>query len=126
LGVPPSVNPGGGNGRGLPDLAGNADENTGYNVRVDGVDTVIGGTSAVAPLTAGLIALINEKLGSSVGYLNPVLYGTVAKSGAFHDITEGNNDMTGLVGGYKAGPGWDPCSGFGSLNGGAILTSLEG
>jgi kumamolisin len=125
-GVPPSINPGGGIDRGLPDLAGNADENTGYKVRVDGLDTVIGGTSAVAPLTAGLIALINEKLGSSVGYLNPLLYSKLGPGGAFHDITQGNNDMTGLVGGYNSGPGWDPCSGWGSPDGGAILTGLQG
>lgn len=125
-GVPRSINPSGHLGRGLPDIAGNADENTGYQVRVDGLDTVIGGTSAVAPLAAGLIALINENLGTPVGYLNPLLYGTLGKRGAFHDITQGNNDMTRIVGGYKAAIGWDPCSGFGSPDGGAILASLQG
>ena len=125
-GVPPSVNPGGRTGRGLPDIAGDADENTGYQVRVDGVDTVIGGTSAVAPLTAGLIALLNEKLGTPVGYLNPLLYGALGPGGAFHDITKGNNDMTGLVGGYNAAPRWDPCSGWGSPDGSAILAGLRG
>lgn len=124
-GVPPSVNPGGRMGRGVPDIAGNADENTGYQVRVDGIDTVIGGTSAVAPLLAGLIALINEKLGAGAGYLNVLLYSKLGKSGAFHDITKGSNDLTGLVGGYKAGPGWDACSGFGSPDGAAILAGLE-
>jgi kumamolisin len=124
--VPPSINPGGHIGRGLPDIAGDADENTGYQVRVDGMDTVIGGTSAVAPLSAGLIALINEVLGAPVGYLNPLLYSRLGKSTAFHDITQGNNDMTGRVGGYKAGVGWDACSGFGSPDGGAILAGLQG
>jgi len=123
--VPASVNPGGRTGRGLPDIAADADENTGYQVRVDGVDTVIGGTSAVAPLSAGLIALLNEKLGAPVGYLNPLLYGTLAPGGAFHDITKGNNDMTGLVGGYNAAPRWDPCSGWGSPDGSAILSGLQ-
>jgi kumamolisin len=123
--IPPSVN-GGRIGRGLPDLAGDADENTGYNVRVDGLNTVIGGTSAVAPLTAALIALLNEKLSAPVGYLNPLLYSTIGNAGAFRDITQGNNDMTGLVGGYKAAAGWDACSGFGSPIGTAILTALEG
>jgi hypothetical protein len=70
--------------------------------------------------------LINEKLGSSIGYLNPVLYSTLDKGGTFHDITEGHNDMTGLVGGYKAAIGWDPCSGLGSPDGGAILAGLQG
>ena len=125
LGVPPSVNPGHHVGRGLPDVAGDADENTGYKVRVDGIDTVIGGTSAVAPLWAGLLALINEQLGTPVGYLNPLLSG-LAKSGGFHDITKGNNDITGLVGGYDAKIGWDACSGFGSPNGSAILAGLQG
>jgi kumamolisin len=125
LGVPPSVNPGHSSGRGLPDVAGNADEDTGYKVRVDGVDKVIGGTSAVAPLWAGLIALINQKLGTPVGYLNPLLSG-LANSGGFHDITQGNNDISGLVGGYSAKVGWDPCSGFGSPDGSAILAGLQG
>jgi kumamolisin len=124
-GVPPSVNPNGRIGRGSPDIAGDADENTGYQVRVDGVNTVIGGTSAVAPLTAGLIALLNDSLGAPVGYLNPILYSKLGKSGAFHDITKGNNDMTGLLGGYKAGPGWDACTGFGSPDGSALLAGLK-
>jgi kumamolisin len=125
-GVPTSVNPGGRVGRGLPDVAANADENTGYQVHVDGTDTVIGGTSAVAPLMAGLIARLNEALGVNVGYFNPLLYGTLGNSAAFRDITTGNNDMTGRVGGYQAGPGWDASSGFGSPNGGALLAGLQG
>src|SRR5271163_2495355 len=60
--------------RGVPDVAGDADEDTGYDVRVDGSDTVIGGTSAVAPLWAGLITRINSANGKSVGYVNPLLY----------------------------------------------------
>ncbi len=69
--VPPSTNPGGHKGRGVPDVSGDADPITGYSVRVDGTDTVLGGTSAVAPLWAGLIALMNQKLGRSLGFLNP-------------------------------------------------------
>jgi len=61
-------------GRGVPDVAGDADPSTGYNVLVDGQNTVIGGTSAVAPLWAGLVALLNQKLGKPVGFLNPKLY----------------------------------------------------
>ncbi len=61
-------------GRGVPDVAGNADPETGYNVVVDGQQAVIGGTSAVAPLWAGLLALINQSLGTNVGYINPLLY----------------------------------------------------
>jgi kumamolisin len=122
--VPHSVNSGHKGGRGLPDVAANADEQTGYQVRVDGVDTVIGGTSAVAPLMAGLVALLNEKIGTPVGYLNPLIYKTL-NSGLFRDITLGNNDMTGLVGGYKAGPGWDAASGLGAPDGNAILAALN-
>ena len=106
-------------GRGVPDVGGNADPNSGYNVRVDGQDTVVGGTSAVAPLWAGLIALMNQSLGKSVGFLNPALYGQVAAAGAFHTITEGNN------GAFKAGPGWNPCTGLGSPDGTEILAALK-
>ena len=121
--VPHSVNPGNRIGRGVPDVSANADENTGYKVRVDGLDTVIGGTSAVAPLMAGLVARLNEKLGTPVGYLNPLLYTTLADS--FNDVTVGNIDMTGLLhGNYKAAKGWDAASGLGSPDGGKILTAL--
>ena len=78
--VPKSVNSGHFVGRGVPDVAGNADPDTGYEVRVDGQDSVIGGTSAVAPLWAGLIALYNQKLGRPIGFLNPLLYSRVASS----------------------------------------------
>jgi kumamolisin len=119
--VPPSVNPGNQKGRGVPDVAGDADPFTGYQVDVDGSNTVIGGTSAVAPLWAGLIALMNQSLGKSVGYLNPTLYSQVAAAaGTFRDITMGNN------GSYSAGPGWDACTGWGTPNGDEILKNLSG
>jgi kumamolisin len=57
--------------RGVPDVSGDADPQTGYDVHVDGVDAVIGGTSAVAPLWAGLIARLNASQGRPIGYLNP-------------------------------------------------------
>ena len=117
--VPPSANPGGRGGRGLPDVAGDADPNTGYEVRVDGQNLVFGGTSAVAPLWAGLIALCNQKLDKPVGFLNPLLYGSLAGKGLCRDITAGNN------GAYAAGAGWDACSGWGTPNGAAILKALE-
>ena len=117
--VPPSVNPGKFKGRGLPDVAGDADPATGYSVKVDGSSEVVGGTSAVAPLWAGLITLFNQATAAPVGYFNPNLYAKVAASaGAFRDITSGNN------GDYKAGPGWDPCTGWGSPDGAVILQSL--
>jgi kumamolisin len=117
--VPPSVNPGGKQGRGVPDVAGDADPTTGYLIRVDHREVVFGGTSAVAPLWTALIALINQQLGHPVGYLNPLLYsGQIANSGAFHNITSGNN------GAYQARRGWDPCTGLGTPNGTKLLQVL--
>ena len=106
--------------RGVPDVAGDADPNTGYQVRVDGQDMVIGGTSAVAPLWAGLIALINQKLGTPVGFLNPLLGGSLSGKGVLNDVTNGNN------GAFAAGTGWDACTGWGSPDGSKLLTGLGG
>jgi kumamolisin len=94
--------------RGVPDVSGDADPDTGYDVRIDGTNTVIGGTSAVAPLWAGLIARINAAKGSPVGFINPQLY---AATSTLKDITSGNN------GSYEAAPGWDACTGLGSPDG---------
>jgi kumamolisin len=103
-------------GRGVPDVAGNADPLTGYDVLVDGQSEVVGGTSAVAPLWAGLIARLNQQLGKSLGLVNAALYGT--EGNGFRDITQGNN------GAYQAGAGWDACTGWGSPDGTALLTAL--
>jgi kumamolisin len=108
-------------GRGVPDVAGDADPSTGYSVLVDGQNTVVGGTSAVAPLWAALIALINQQLGKPVGFINPTLYGADT---AFNDITNGNNDDSNL-GFYSAGPGWDACTGVGTPNGAAVLAAFS-
>lgn len=105
-------------GRGVPDVAGNADPATGYDVQVDGQKEVIGGTSAVAPLWAGLIALCNQAAGKSIGLANVALY--AAGEAPFHDITSGNN------GSFSAGPGWDACTGLGSPNGAKIAAVLSG
>lgn len=110
--------PNGFGGRGVPDVAGNADPASGYNVTVDGQQTVIGGTSAVAPLWAALLARMNESLGKNLGFLNPLLYAPKIES-SFHDITSGSN------GAYSAGPGWDPCTGLGSPDGAALLAALK-
>ena len=117
--VPASANPGGRIGRGVPDITGNGDPETGYIVLVDGRESVIGGTSAVAPLWSGLIALLNQSLGKPVGYLNPILYAKLAEAGSLNDITEGNN------GAYQAGQGWDACAGLGSPNGDSLLQALR-
>jgi kumamolisin len=121
-GVPTSAS-GGKAGRGVPDVAGNADPVTGYLVVVDGKQEPIGGTSAVAPLWAGLIARLAQATGKRFGLLQPMLYAGAAAGAAapgFNDVTEGNN------GAYKAGPGWDACTGLGSPNGAALLNLLSG
>jgi kumamolisin len=104
-------------GRGVPDVSGDADPATGYTIRVDGTTSVIGGTSAVAPLWAGLIALANAANKTPAGFVNPTLYAAGAKK-AFRDITSGNN------GAFKAGTGWDACTGLGSPNGAAVIAAL--
>jgi len=114
-----SALPAGSTGRGVPDVSGDASPETGYNIVVDGQPEVVGGTSAVAPLYAGLIALINQQLTSqnepSAGFINPMLYQNTSD---FNDITQGNN------GAYSAGPGWDACTGLGSPKGAALLSAL--
>jgi kumamolisin len=100
--------------RGVPDVCGDADPESGYNVRVDGQDTVIGGTSAVAPLWAGLIANLNATLTKPIGFANPLLY---SHASDLNDVTQGNN------GSFAASAGWDACTGLGSPNG-AKLAAL--
>ncbi len=112
-GLPEFTGPTAATGRGVPDVAGNADPLTGYRVRVNGEDVVIGGTSAVSPLWAGLTLLLNELGSARLGaphaawYLRPV---------GFRDVVTGGN------GGYEAGVGWDPCTGLGSPDGAALAS----
>jgi len=111
-----------GTGRGVPDVAAVADPQTGYQVRVDGANLVIGGTSAVAPLWAALIARLAQATGHRLGLLHPVLYrGATATTvpPGFRDITTGTN------GAYTAAPGWDPCTGLGVPDGTALLAALR-
>ncbi len=102
--------------RGVPDVAADADPESGYEVRVDGQTVVIGGTSAVAPLWAGLIAIVNAAAGRRSGLINPALY---AMPNALRDVTSGDN------GGFKASAGWDACTGLGSPVGTRIAAALE-
>ena len=104
--------------RGVPDVAGDADPNTGYNILVDGEQGVVGGTSAVAPLWAGLVALLNQQLNTRLGSLNPALYALPSPGNGFLDVTQGNN------GTYSAGPGWDACTGLGSPIGTTLASLL--
>lgn len=116
-GVPPRA--GGTNvGRGVPDVSAVGDPATGYRVRVDGKDTVLGGTSAVAPLWSALICRLTESLGRPLGMINPMVYAPEA-GGCFRDITVGGN------GAYQAASGWDPCTGLGAPHGKALLQALR-
>lgn len=124
-GVPPSANQGARIGRGVPDIAGDADPATGYQVLVDGQQFAIGGTSAVAPLWAGLMAIANQTLGHPVGFINPVIYRMPTQDNAFRDITSGNNDDSGPGQVYPAGPGWDACTGLGSPNGSNLIDAIR-
>jgi kumamolisin len=99
-------------------VAGDADPATGYVIRVDGKTFVIGGTSAVAPLWAGLIAVANQQNGTSAGFIQPAIYAARNK-GAFRDTISGNN------GSFQAGPGWDACTGLGSPIAPRLISAIK-
>jgi kumamolisin len=108
-------------GRGVPDVAGNADPATGYQVLVDGSAVVVGGTSAVAPLWSALVCRLAQAAGKTFGLIQPLIYAGVtagATPPGFRDITSGNN------GAYAAGPGWDACTGLGAPDGTTLLSRL--
>ena len=109
-------------GRGVPDVAADASPVSGYMIRLNGGQVVpIGGTSAVSPLMAGLVALANEHVGKPVGFVNAALY---QLDSGFNDIMSGNNDITGRLLGYDASKGWDPCTGLGSPKGTVLVNAL--
>jgi kumamolisin len=101
--------------RGVPDVAADASPASGYDVLIDGQLVPVGGTSAVAPLFAGLIARINALTGKPAGFVNQKLYQAPS---AFNDITSGDN------GTYAAATGWDACTGLGSPKGRGIAAAL--
>ena len=139
--VPPSINDGVTIGRGVPDVAGNASLNSGYQLTLYGSFILLGGTSAVAPLYAGLTAIINATLGANVGFLNPTLY--AFRDSVCRDIndqllpgspsdnsspafTNPNTDrLFPAVKGYPSGPGWDACTGLGVIDGNALLGAIQ-
>jgi kumamolisin len=106
-------------GRGVPDIAMSA---TNYFTRVDSSEGASGGTSAVAPLMAALVARLNQGKKKNVGFLNPFLYANATK--VMHDVISGSNAIKNTVKGYSAGPGWDACTGLGTPDGAAILKNL--
>ncbi len=112
-------------GRGSPDVAANASSLTGYLILADETAMSMGGTSAAAPLWAGLTACLSEGLGLRIGYLTPLLYsGGASRHGGLRDIVRGNNQVSGRQG-YKARRGWDACTGLGTPHGGKLLRWLK-
>lgn len=108
-----------------------------------------GGTSAATPSMAGIAALLNQKLGSAQGNLNPRLYALAATpaDGVFHDVTVAssgvsgctlstpslcNNSTPGSAGlsggspGYTVGTGYDEATGLGSINAANLLAQWSG
>lgn len=111
--------------RNVPDVALNADPETGYAIYYDGNWTIYGGTSCAAPLWAAFTACVNQARVSHqkpvLGFANPLLYalGTGSLySTDFHDITLGNNLY------YSAKTGYDNATGWGSFNGANLFASL--
>ena len=114
--------------RGAPDVAWDADPQTGVIVSLsNGAGSgftyyVIGGTSVGSPSWAGSLALIEQKAGGRLGLINPELYSilnnTSEYSKAFHDVTTGNNNPN------SSGPGWDALTGMGSPNLGVLADYL--
>jgi len=118
-GVPPTPTKVG--GRGVPDVAGDADPDSGYRIVTGGQTGLVGGTSAVAPLWAGIVAGLNAKRGSPLGQIHAQLYGHPV---ALRDVTNGNNRSGGI--GFEARTGWDACTGLGSPVASALRTLFAG
>jgi subtilase family serine protease len=116
--------------RGVPDVAGDADPNTGLAFYSGGEWNLAGGTSASAPLWAAFMSIANQMAGHPLGFINPALYKLAASSNYaqdFHDITDGNNSVyrDGVhVQGYPAVQGWDPVTGLGTPNAEKLLPDL--
>ncbi|WP_420575084.1 S53 family peptidase [Kordia sp.] len=106
-------------GRGIPDIAANAADVSGYAIFFEGHWAKIGGTSLATPLWAALIARMNQNLGYRLGFINPYLYKLIGSS-AFHQILEGNNNL------YVAAEGWNPCTGLGTPNGQKLMEAIDG
>ncbi len=135
--IPNSFN-GGKQGRGVPDVSANASGNTGYPITVNQAPAVGDGTSAAGPLVAGLVAVINAELatlgvGYTVGFLNPMLYALGESVCRDVDAVDSSapafagplDNSHGALTGYPAVQGWDPCTGWGSINGTALLNALR-
>jgi kumamolisin len=128
-GIPTSMT-----GRGIPDVAANADIISGWDTIAPGQtggqaqEGPVGGTSAAAPFWAAVTALVDEDLSQRslppIGFANPALYlFAQAPAGlpapAFHDVTLGSNLHD------DAGPGWDMATGLGTPDVGALTDDFE-
>ncbi len=128
--LPPSVQSQAQHRRGVPDIAAAADPLSGLAFYEAGVWSLAGGTSASAPLWAGLIAIADQMAGHPLGFINPAIY-KVAESANyaqdFHDITVGNNNMNEggvTVTGYSAARGWDAVTGWGTPDAAHLLPDM--
>jgi subtilase family serine protease len=122
--------------RGVPDVSADANPNTGFPVVVSSSGgrvtlSVHGGTSASAPLWAGVIALADQYAKRHLGFVNPAIYRIARGSHyqeAFHDVTSGPANTArfphGTVAGYRPGPGWDPVTGWGSPDASVLVPLL--
>jgi len=97
--------------RGVPDVSAMATGYTFYYGSPNYSGTFVG-TSAVAPLLAGMMARINQLSGRRIGFTNSDWYGV--RTTAFNDIVTGNNATPNSLAGYKATSSWDACTGIGS------------
>jgi subtilase family serine protease len=128
--LPPSVQSLAQHRRGVPDVAAAADPLSGLAFYEAGAWSLAGGTSASAPLWAGLVAIANQMAGHPLGFINPALYkvaGSSNYSRGFHDITAGNNNVdegSTTVKGYAAAPGWDAITGWGTPDAAHLLPAM--
>jgi uncharacterized protein YjbI with pentapeptide repeats len=111
-------------GRGVPDVAINASAMSGYTLFIDGTYAQVGGTSIGGPMWAGLIALLNQGLGRSLGFFNPLLYEKLGPEGVLRSVISGHNGI-GELSGYCAGPGWNAVTGWGTPDGARLLQALK-
>jgi kumamolisin len=120
MSIPSSVSTGA-KGRGVPDVAAAAAGEPGYRIILDGNPIIKDGTSAAAPLWAGMIALANARRGAPLGLVTPMLY---ANATFFRPITRGDNRV-GTVG-YQAAPGliWNACTGLGAPRGAQLIEAM--
>ena len=127
--IPRAANPDGPVMRGIPDVSANAAPVSGFRILCDGQRfpdpdknvPPMGGTSAVAPLWAALVARLNQAFGRRCGFLNPLLYELAVTPGS----SIWRNTASGTNGSYFAGPRWNACTGLGSVDGTRLLNAMR-